>query len=118
MLFYWWYFRKRGPASGASESELRKHKIKAVAFSVLVFVVALVVGAYGAQSNNKGGNSWAKGDCVNSAGFVVSCSGGHFARVLEVVPNRTLCPGNTTNYLTETSRDASPGSIVCIDTTQ
>ena len=51
LLFYRWYFRNRGPALSASKSELRRHKIKAIVFSILVFVVVFLLAAKGAHSN-------------------------------------------------------------------
>ena len=117
--FYWWYSTRRGPDSMAPESAQRRHKTKAIIFSILIFVVLLMIAAQGAKSTSP---KFAVGDCVSASNSQVtgttSCSGKHFGKVVAIVGSKILCPTFTTEYMTESSSDPKLGSVVCIDSQQ
>ena len=115
-LFFWWYYTRRGPDPMAPKSAQRRHQAKAIIFSIVIFVVLSIIATQGAQSTSP---KFAVGDCVATSNSKVtgttSCSGKHFGKVVAIVGSKILCPTFTTEYMTESSSDPKPGSVVCID---
>ena len=116
LLFYWWYSTKRRPDVIASDSKSKRHRVKAVVFSVLIFLALFALAANGVKSSVV---TWKVGKCVSTSGEKVtgysSCSGNHFAKVIAIVKAKDNCPASSTNVLTEASTDSSPGWTVCLD---
>lgn len=124
LIFYAWYSKKRLPKADPAgvidiRPKIRRHKIKAIIFSAIIFVGLLAIAENGAKSS---GVTWTVGKCVSSNGAKLtgytSCSGNHFAKVIAIVKSKVDCPASSTNTVTETSNDSSPGSIVCLDSNQ
>lgn len=122
LLFYWWYSKKRRPKADALgvtdlRPAIRRHKIKGVLFSALIFIGLLTLAVNG--SKNSDGVTWTVGKCVAASGSKVSgytsCSSDHFAKIIAIVKYKENCPPSTTNDVKEASGDSSPGSFVCLD---
>ena len=125
LLFYWWYSKKRRPkADSLGVTDLgpanRRHKVKGVLFSALIFIGLLTLAVNG--SKDSGGVIWKVGKCVAASGSKVSgytsCSGVHFAKIVAIVKYKENCPARTTNDVKEATDDSSPGSFVCLDSSE
>ena len=123
LLFYWWYSKKRRPKADAlgeiDHEGIRRHKIKGILFSALIFIGLLALAVNGSKNS---GVTWTVGKCVAVSGSKVSgytsCSSTHFAKVIAIVKYKENCPARSTNDVTEASNDSSPGSIVCLDSNE